>query len=733
MASAVSFTPGSEPQPRPRATPLGVASFAGLPHGMITAEPKYELPDTAGFYLQDALVDKPGIIRQRGPVSQVASMVAFTNPIVGLVSCYDPSGTFQVAALEQVNATTAFLSVLSSNFASKTQIPLPSGLSSSPYALVSTSQRLQGGVFIGVSPDYGEHTTKPTNGNFSQEMLVWRGANKLKYTTGTATWNTLSQVVTGTGTLWTTNAAPGMFLYSNTGLFVGTVKTVTDDTHLVLENFPLGPQSPAAGYSLVPIRPFFAMNSTGEITCSTSSAAVTGAGTLFFDITPFGTETSLYRASDGAYIGNVLAVNSNTSITLRAAAAISMSNDRFFAAPADGSGGISIPGQSGTECFYMTPGVNGSISAAPYCPVGFLSANYASRQWFANRNQPGQSSRLWFSDTINPESVNVHQSDGDYIDVSSGTSKSVQSPIKGLMPGFNSLLVCKEDETFAVTGTDPDTDLSVHKVWDDGTLCNMSMATWKDIVVWAGRNGIYSWDGTQVTDLTQGTLGREYHKAVANFDTTTYRMWAVVMRDHYLLFVENVSPAFGVTKNTTTTTPTRWTVCINLNTGALSMLTNLDIRGSVQLPSAATSSNFYAINTSGGGVICDGDALFDSTGLDGFTCTGNAAGPAFFMESKRYPLGDPLRRKLLKQIALEYQSSGTLSIDTLVDIDAVNAASTNSTSFLSTGGAWGKQRYKFLKHNNFLGFRIYPTAGTASTVLIGPWQFGFKVQSPGRI
>lgn len=735
MAGPISFTPGSEPAPRPRDTPLQTESFEGLSEGMITALPKHVLPPTAAAYLQDALVDKPGLVRQRGPLTQVSGIASFTNPIVGLIQCYDPAGTFRIAAIEQVNATSAFLSVFSPNFATKTQIPLPTGLSTAPYPLISTSQKLSGGVLIGISPGYNESTTLPTNGQIGQQMVVWDGCISPQYTTGTVSVSQGSTAVVGTGTTFVGNVTPGMFLFdslSNINTYIGTVQSVTDNTHLVLTTGAL--KAVSGAYVLRPLRPFITFKSTGEITCSTTSTTVTGANTLLAtSALPNTTPTCLYRASDMAFIGRIAGVISDTSVTLAANAAVNMAVERFYMINIDGDGTIGAPPMGGSESYYTQPHVNASVGNAIYCPVGFMSAVYANRQWYADRIVPGQSTRLWFSDTINPESVNVHPTEGDFIDVGSGSSKSTRSPIMGLMAGVNSLLICKEDETFALVGQD-ETQFEVHKVWNDGTLSCMSMQQWRDEVIFAGRSGIYVWDGTQVSDLVVGTLGREYHNAVKNFDPTTYRMWSSVIRDHYFLFIENVTPQISVTRGASTTTPTRWTICVNMISGALTLLSNVDIRAAATLPGASGGAQWFAINTSSGGVVCNGEALFDNTGSDSFTCTGNTQGPAFFLESRRDPLGDPLRRKLLKQIAADYQTNGGgLTIDTLLGIDSTAASSTNTTSFPDSSGTWSKKRYKFLKHDNYLGFRLYPTSAPTPTVIVGPWQFGFKVQNPGRI
>lgn len=719
--------PGTGGAPKPRSSPLQVETFEGVPLGMITAVPKHEIPDGGAFYLQDVLVDLPGITRRRGPNTGVSGMVTFTNPIFGAASCFNPIGELKIGVIES-NGSNAWLSVLSSNYGSKTQITLPTAFTTSPYPIVDVKSRLGGGALIGISSQYDEN-------NPTQWQMVWRGGASPNYGTGTATVTRGSTAVTGSGTAWSTNASSGMFLLDAARNFVGVVKTVNSDTSITLENPALKTLS-AAGYNLTSIRRVVPMAVVGEITCGTAAATVTGQNTKFKKQGLDSGTWDLFRQRDWAYIGTVSSVTDDTSLTLNANAAIACNVDNYIAVQ---------------EVDYTSSTLS----------VGFLNATYSQRQFYANVGGSGKSSYLWFSEENLPDGLDTSTEDGDFIPVSSGTVKSAQSPIKAIVPGFRSLLVLKDDETFALTGTQPE-NFTVDKVWSDGCLSGMSVQQWRSDVIFAGRNGIYVWDGTTVSDLTEKTLGIEYKAAVKNFDSTTYRMWSAVVRDHYVLFIENVSPRIGVTKGQTTTDPTRWTVVINMNTGAFTLWTNVDVRGAITLPSNQQQAVWVLVNTSSGGAVLDGNAFFDSTGNDTVTCAGNTVGPSFFMETKRYSLGDPLRRKLLKQVAMHYQSFGDgLTIDTVVGLGSVGTGSTNTSSFPQTsytwtslaqsystwtalGNAygnwnaintvvWGKKRYKFLKHDNFIGFRIYQNSTSNSVVQLGPWQLGYKVQAPGRI
>jgi hypothetical protein len=60
------------------------------------------------------------------------------------------------------------------------------------------------------------------------------------------------------------------------------------------------------------------------------------------------------------------------------------------------------------------------------------------------------------------------------------------------------------------------------------------------------------------------------------------------------------------------------------------------------------------------GYICAATDLHETTGNDTITCDGNTAGPDFYLESKRYSLGDSLLKKLFKQLLLHYYVGGTI-------------------------------------------------------------------------
>jgi hypothetical protein len=343
--------------------------------------------------------------------------------------------------------------------------------------------------------------------------------------------------------------------------------------------------------------------------------------------------------------------------------------------------------------------------------------------------------------------------DGDFIPVTSG--KTADSPIRAIIPAYNSMLVLKERESFVLVGNNPN-NFQIRKLADDGILSGMSAVSYEGGVIWAGREGIYFYDGVESTNIVEENLGTYYAESVKSFDPRTYRMWGMVHRDHYFLHIERVTPSVAVVKGNTSHSPTQLTIAIYLPRRAVSILTNLNIRGSV-----ATGQNaWYAVNTSTIGKIANIDTLLDDDGNDPFACDGGTAGPDFYMESKKYSVGDGLRKKLFKQLMLHYLVGGdSLRLDTVVGLNTIGSTATStwpitvywwdklSTLFNSwdtianSYPTWDSivdsvyfiKRIKFLKRSQYLAFRIYQNSASVNKASIGNFALGFKRQRQGRI
>jgi hypothetical protein len=721
-------------------TPIPQVTYEGAAGGMNAAISSHEIADNQAAYIQDILLNKPGILARRGPVKRVGTLTD-SFPPQGIITSQDPQGNTRVALLGN-EATAGRLRWMNSGLTAfgashflGFQIP--------ENVIVDAKPMLNGGTLVGLSDTYELGGT--------QRLYIWRGGINDDYVTGTVSVTAGSKTVTGASTAWTSsNISAGMFLYDFTGgvlgRYLGCVASVDSGTQVTLEK-PSPHTLTTSAYCLTALRGFSARVMTGTISTSSQSAVVSGSGTKFKS-QGWDTTYRIYRASDNTLVGTVSSVSNDSGLTLAANAAVSMANERYYALSTTASTSPVITSRPTRE----TP--------------GFISAIWDRRQWYGNLNQANQgtgdfTSRIWASDDADPEAVDFSTIDGDYIPVPS--TKGTNTGIRALVPTLNSLLVLKDDEAHAVTGSYG--AYTLNKIGDDGTLCGMSAAAWGGGAVWAGRTGVWMYDGLQAVNITENTLGDFYKAAIRDFGSNVDRAWAFVHRDHYIVHLQNATPPRGAIRGGSDTIHSDLTICIYLPTKAVSIFTNMNIRGSIHLPSSSGSGVWYTVRTGGaGGIVADANALFDDSSVDDTVCDNSSPGPCFYFESKRYSLGDGMLKKAWKWIALQYMSVGcTLKLDTLLGLNT-NATTALST-FLPTTVTWfdiGRtfaswdelaaatptwddinsqvfqaHRIKFLKRHQYLAFRLYqPVAASGNDVgtdvKIGPWALAYKTL-PGKL
>jgi hypothetical protein len=577
---------------------LEAQTFDGLPEGMNLAQPAHTLSDGEARYLQDALLDYPGLVRRRGPVRGASGFPTFAKKGCGIIGTITPAGGYRVGVFVGDNATGQF-QMLSDDFSTATAFTWNGFLPQSPYYIVDAKPTLLGGATLGTSSQY--NSASPT-----QTLGFWRGGNKANYTTGTLAMTLGSRTLTGTGTSWLANVSSGMYIFGNTSdasrgnftqTLIGVVKSVDSDTSITLLDVA-NYTSTGQVYTATSVRGFQYKVVKGRITTATSTTTVTGANTKFVSQSMATGTWNIYRASDMAWVGKVTTVTNEISITLAANSALALNNEKFVALRGDGDWTLSTMGSDNK--------------------VGFLSAFYAGRQWYANNGRAlTRTSRVWFSDPGDPEGLDLSTYDGDFFDVSS--SVGTDTPIKALIPAYNGLIVIKENETYAITGSTA-TTFSIKKIQDDGTLSGMSAQPYGGGVIWAGVDGIYFYDGITVSNLSAEKLGDYYRNAVRNMNPASYRLWGMVVRGHYLLHIENLNPNVGVQKGTLSFTPTSLTYVINLETRAFSIFTNMAFRGYTETPADTGKQNLYIVNDNTKAVICQGFDLFDVDDNDSVLC-----------------------------------------------------------------------------------------------------------------
>lgn len=682
---------------------LATETFPGAPGGSNIAIPQSEIDDSQAYIIQDAFVHLPTYTQMRGPVQKASGTPDIDNSPFGIVSVLDPQGNPHVAVVQGYDSGSTKFSVLNGALTSwSVQI----GLSLAPSAfppIIATSPA-PGGIMIGWSGSYGVQSAVGKQG-----IIYWGGGDKADYTNA-ATTTTREQTAVTCSSGFSANVAPGMWVYSGTQL-IGQVRSVNSDTSITLVSGAT--KSVAAGsVAFKSIRgPYeIPICMTGEMTTGSSSSTVNGGGTKFHKQIDNTHTWDFFRWWDFNYEGTTSSIQSDIQLTFTGNAQHN-NIDEVFAA---------IDQSSGT-----------AFSTTANTTYGWIPASYAGRQWYANLgNKRELTYRLWFSNAQNAEALDT-TTDGDWIEVKS--SEGDHKPIRGMAPTHNSLLIFKEDETFALYGSSPDS-FTLQRVHDDGLWSPMTIQNYNEGVIWAGKRGVYFYDGSSVTNLTEDHMGVKFRQGLAGINPDSNPMYSMLANHHYFLHFTWASPVV-LTRGATTTTPNVWCMALNLDSGALTFHTNLRFRGSTSLPVSLGLGDraFYVVRTSATtvGKIGDTNDLFNGTGLDSVTCYQDTAGPQFYMESKKFDLSDPLRLKRIKQLTLHYRTTGgLLSIDTVLGLNSSGVTLTKKLG--SSSGLWKASRLRFTKKSQYFCFRIY--ADSAVTAMnIGPYQLKYKLLRPGRV
>lgn len=691
---------------------------------MNVAVPANEIADTEAVYLQDILLDQPGLARRRGPMTAVTAS-ALPRPGVGLAMTLDPQGGERFGVLTGTGSN-GFFTVYNSLLSATADVTWPYNLGTSTYPIVNASAALNAGTHVATSTAYDSNSP-------SEALAYWGGGTNANYSAGTASITRGSTAVTGSGTAWLANASPGMWLFFGASpTLVGMVKSVNNDTSITL-TAPSPLTSAASAYTLQSLRGVYPKVGKGTITGS--GTTLTG-GLTKFQKQGLGTGTwNIYRASDQAYVGTVSSVQSDTSLTLTATAAVAVADDAYVAMRQDGDWTLPL------------------TTSKP----GFLTSVYANRQWYANNGtDPETVYRLWFSDTSDPEILDMTK-DGDWIPVNS--TGDVQEPIVAIAGGYNALIVAKQTETFGVFGSDP-TSFDVIKIVDDGAMSGMSLQNWGGGVIWAGRQGIWFYDGTTPENLTVNKFGNAWRELMTTFDPSTHRMWSMMERNHYILHIEGVSPPIAVVKGNVSTTPNHWVVVLNMDTQAVTLWQNVKMRGSVELPATQSRESWYLYNDGTKGVLAAGSAFFDQEGNDPLVEGVTGAGPDFYFVSKKIDGGNPTRLKRFTYFILNYTIAGdVLKLDTVLGQNDVG--STLGTTFPATVPSWNTisqsistwtglknqfadwgaivsavfipDRLRFLKKTQLMQFRLWQGSSNVTRLKVANYELGFKPMRPGRI
>jgi hypothetical protein len=748
----------------------------------------HDIPNGMGRYVQDVVLDTPGIVRQRGNLDINASDfpgLPSSSRVIGMTSLADPTSTdtfrllllvadkntFAVKAYiygRTVTNVTASWSAraffdledpidamnthggdpfmylddrraVATNFGTLLSTLTLSGmqvLNSDPDPFFSSSLALDGGALFGMGLYYSNDANKASH----RAMFHWRGAAKAPYSTGTVAFTANSPVIVGTGTAWVGNVEPGMFLTDSGNTFcLGVVKTVTDNTHITLEQNVLRPASAGNNYTLQSLRRpyngFGTVVSAGTIMTSTTSTLVNGGGTKFVD-QGVANGDQLHRASDLSFIGTVVSVQSNSQLTLSANAAFAVASEDYLISRV-------APWTSGSEPVFAT--------------------YYNGMQLLANadnlRGGQNERSRIFVTDAKNLEAIDVTKT-GSFYDL---PSTKPHTDIRGMQATESAALVFLAEATYGLFGNDP-ASLVPKVVSNDGLLSPMSVQPYQGGAVWAGHRSVYFFDGANVHDLLSNRAQVAHQRALAGLDYGRLRCWSMLHNRHYVCFISSVnSGIFTHTQgrqNTTdtgalVTDPTSIVYSINLDTGALVFWTNVNVRGYTAPPGKLVNLRdaYFVVERAdtGGPAICSAEALFQEAGRSGGTSddvltnptTSTDFAPHFYVEGKFNSFGQPEQLKRFQMLLAQFSLYGgnaaksKLGVDIVTDMGETTKAispKAATSNDVSNPIKWVNKRSRFGKKATMAAARFYTMSdGQPTAARLGPWSFGFKWMRPGRV
>lgn len=749
---------------------LETTTAEGAELGMNVAEAPHKLPDHQVAYLQDCLVNQAGLISRRGAIQGALAIGANLNGKrpVGVCSCFDPQGTFRIMVLYwdvslvsggSVQALWGAVFDSSFTFISRNQLTpdMKSGSGAANYPtltqpglVVQASQAIDGAVLITASAGYNK--TDPT------ATVKWYGAAAPNSSIASGAFVTLTPVTTVGSFSFTGSTAdiaklaPGMVVQN-----LGVIKSIDSTTQFTLINAAINTVGGAHTYLYGVTGAYSVFAGRGKISTSITSTTITGYGTKFLStVVPannFG-QWWLINPADGsiiAYAAAAVAIPSDTQLTgANVLQQVSMA-DYLLVTVSGGTPvfvgiGLSSSGPDDVRAF---PNTIGRLHTT-FKGFQFLFNAALPNSWSGDLQAPA--TRCYIAGPHRTELMD-HATDGNYFDVVS----TVQNDLNGIAiyGGRDAVVLCKFKETFAVVGDDPD-NFSLTKITDDGALSVNSITGWKGNVIWVGQKGIWLFDGVHAPiNLVEKTLGDRWQQFTTGYSNSLTPVDAggypvnmchcFVHRDHLFVNLVNTGSQHSVYTDGVARTQNPMQLAIYLPNNALSFLTNFNFVGYV--PGWGTNQNkgytLLAQDSAASHFLFPIDNLFvqGAATTDTFLTPNSynsgtpstSVGPWFHMESRKFFAGDGLLRKTWKQLATESFLTSTKRMF-LETVPGLNTTGTRvSTPYIGVS-LWKALKLRFNSRDQYMSFRLYEDiANRPATLILGAWQWGYKLARRGQV
>ena len=607
---------------------------------------------------------------------------------------------------------------------------------------IDAKAALGGGVWVGVIDDVTN-----TSSAGASALFLWKGGGKVTVTTPTI--STASWDLTSANPNRITHASsvadfvePGMFAFYNNGTterYLGTVVSVAAGV-VTLEKNVLARtvNEVVSGVALTyrSARGFVHQYGRGFANYD-GGAYLTGGGIGtdaegLFKAAKLTAGTSIsthfayvYRNSDYQYVGRILhnGTVSNTQVQLAAG-----SNERATAASQFVQNEAYVVVRDDTDAYHgaatydsIAAPINlvdrrpdmaptkltlSSNSKAPLPAPGIFNSTYAGRQWFANFNTTeniydSNINRVVFSSRDNPENINLCQDASDSIIVPGAEN------IIGIAGANSGLLVFLQSKTYIIRGTKR-SNFALQELYPDGCIATTSIVQVGGGVIWAGKQGIYYFDGATVRNFTSEALGVYYTDGIKGFDLAKNSVYAFVYNNYLIMnftkwfsnyslkrwqsagqFTTNDITYQDITNNSSVgiVNPNKLCLAIYLPTGAITSFSNFTPRGYMTgIMAANTATNSMSPPKGNTGTLFDLRTLFtenvDNESTDGVfksyysndivyssgTNT-SANGPDFYIETKQYNFNETTLVKWWRKLMFNIRiNQGAMMVE-FVDIN----------------------------------------------------------------
>ena len=556
---------------------LTFVNQVGAVEGMNQAAPGTLIPESFVRWSQDVLFDRAGLMRRRGPFSDLGIGILNANAdlveerVIGSVFTYTPSGDTRIGVIVNVRLTTGtftILRVFDGSFVylgSEIIIAQPVTGSNTvlpEFRIVSTHNGAQGGIWIIISDSnvdaskqyqfywHGGSGVIPNNdpvddtanicrasqftGNVAVENLPGRAASAgLAY----------SSIITVSDT---SKLSKGQFVYAvGAGtyepIFVGVIKSISSNVSITLEKRPnvfnntvndnnaLVALSNVAFYA-TSVRPYEHVHGRGLITTTNNnpiikSGAIGGLAEGHWKSAGISNTWNVYRSSDNAFLGKITSVTDNATATLSANPNIDIAADEYV-----------MQNLTDYTFPYWQRYVGTNDTAINF--AGSYTSTYQGLQWWAGiSTDPTIANRVTFSAPHNGEAVDLSLNAADSI-VFPGNSQ-----VRGIASTVSGLVVFLDNTTYIIRGSNR-TNFTVEQLYPEGCLSAASIVEYNGGVFWAGVSGFFFFDGSSVRNIVQDSMGQYYSDGLERFNPEEDTIYTWVYNNYVFITFSNFASPY---------------------------------------------------------------------------------------------------------------------------------------------------------------------------------------------